>query len=240
MPEEILRTAGFSAGYATPLFAAADLKLEAGNLYSLLGPNGAGKSTLLKCFAGLLRPLRGSVFLCGRPLQDWSERCRARLVASVFTREHIPYGMTVREFVSLGRIPFSGFFDSRTDLDEEAVDRALEEAGLTCFVARRMHSLSDGERSRVFVARAVSAEPRLLLLDEPTAFLDVPNILRLFRFLKGVSEKRKMAVLLSTHHVEKALRFSDALVVLGGEGRIVEGAPRDLAESSFLEWADAD
>ncbi len=240
MPEEILRTVGFSAGYAAPLFSAADLKLEAGKLHSLLGPNGAGKSTLLKCFAGLIRPLRGTVALCGRPLMDWSERCRARLAASVFTREHIPYGMTVREFVSLGRIPFSGFFDSRTDEDEEAVDRALEEAGLASFALRRMHSLSDGERSRVFVARAVSAEPKLLLLDEPTAFLDVPNILRLFRYLKDVAERRKMAVLLSTHHVEKALRFSDALIVLDGCGRIAEGEVRDLATSSFLEWAFAD
>lgn len=157
-------------------------------------------------------------------------------MASVFTHLNLPYGMTVREFVSLGRIPFSGFLDKRSAADERAVDMALEEVGMANFAHRMLQTLSDGERSRVFVARAVASEPKLLLLDEPTAFLDVPNILQLFRFLKRLAGEKGVAVLLSTHHVEKAMQFSDRIIALNGKGFVSEDSPAALKDS-FLNWA---
>lgn len=232
----ILDARKFSVGYSRPLFSAADLTLNAGELVSLIGPNGTGKSSLLKCFAGLLPPLTGTLRLCGIPFENWSVRQRASQVASVFTHLNLPYGMTVREFVSLGRIPFSGFLDKRSAADERAVDMALEEVGMANFAHRMLQTLSDGERSRIFVARAVASEPKLLLLDEPTAFLDVPNILQLFRFLKRLAGEKGVAVLLSTHHVEKAMQFSDRIIALNGKGFVSEDSPAALKDS-FLNWA---
>ena len=234
MPDVALRAENFSAGYGKPLFSATEIFLECGQVVSLVGPNGTGKSTVLRCFAGLLRPLSGNIFLCGRPLESFLPRERAMAVASVFTQTRIPFGMGVRELVSLGRIPFSGLLDGRSKKDESAIDFALSSVGLEPFAGRRVSELSDGERSRVFLARALASEPKVLLLDEPTAFLDVPNILGLFRLLKKMAGAKNVAVLLSTHHLDYALKFSDRLIAFDGKGRLLEDVPNALARSGFL------
>ena len=238
MSKAILAAENFSAGYAKPLFESANLVLNAGEVVSLVGPNGTGKSTLLKSFAGLLPPLSGKVNLCGIPLVGISMRQRSQWIASVFTQEHVPYGMTVREFVSLGRIPYSGIFDGRNDSDEAAIDSAIQNVQLENFVKRRVQTLSAGERSRVFIARAIASSPKILLLDEPTAFLDVPNILRLFRFLQKLAEEKQMAILLSTHHVDYAIRFSQKLIALDGKRKIFEGDAAAVKSAGFLSWAE--
>lgn len=240
MPSAVLEAENFSAGYGKPLFAQADLSLCGGEVVSLVGPNGTGKSTLLKTLAGLLPALCGEIFLCGQKLEIWNVRERAQKIASVFTHEQVPYGMSVREFVSLGRIPFAGWFDFRNKEDLAAIGESLEILGLGRFADRRMQTLSDGERSRAFLARALATRPRLLLLDEPAAFLDVPNILHLFKILKDLAGERNLAVLLSTHHLEYACRFSDRIVALDGCGKISEGSALDLKQKGFLDWANAD
>ncbi|MCK9181717.1 MAG: ABC transporter ATP-binding protein [Fibrobacteraceae bacterium] len=235
MPE-ILFAENFSAGYGEALFARLDMKLNKGNVTALIGPNGTGKSTLLKSFAGLIPPFSGRILLCGQPINDVPMRARAQKIASVFTWERIPFGMTVREFVSLGRIPFSGIFDLRTKKDEAAIDWALDYMNISSFATRQAGALSDGERSRVFLARALSSFPEVLLLDEPTAFLDVPHILSLFKLLKKFAVEKNAAVLLSTHHVNYAFRFSDELICLDGCGHIAEGTPAVLQSSEYLSW----
>ncbi len=237
MPDVILDAKNFSAGYTHKLFEPVDLSLLAGELVSLVGPNGVGKSTLLKSFAGILPPQSGMVTLCGTPLESLSMRKRAQIIASVFTQERVPYGMTVREFVSLGRIPYSGLFDSRTVEDDAAIDDAIQNIQLEGFSDRSVLALSDGERSRVFIARAIATQPKILLFDEPTAFLDVPNILNLFRILKKMAKERNLAVLLSTQHVDYALRFSDKIIGFGRKGLVREATPQEMEESEFLGWA---
>lgn len=238
MPEPVLAAKNFSAGYDRALFSPANLSLEPGRLVSLVGPNGTGKSTILRCLAGLLEPRTGTVFLDGKPLEKWDARLRAQRVASVFTRERVPFGMSVREFVSLGRIPYSRLFDGRSRGDEAAIDDAISLVRMEAFATRDVSSLSDGERSRVFLARAIAQEPEALLLDEPTAYLDVPNILNLFRLLKKMAAERRLAVLLSTHHLHYAMKFSDGIVALDGKGRVKEDFPSGFSGSDFLEWAD--
>lgn len=238
MPSVLLFARNFSAGYARPLFSPADLSLSASSVVSLVGPNGTGKSTILKSFAGLLAPQTGNLFLSGEPFERMDARMRARKIASVFTGERIPFGMDVREFVSLGRIPYAGIFDGRSAADNRKIDEALASVRMESFAHRNASELSDGERSRVFLARALAAEPELLLLDEPTAFLDVPNILSLFRLLRELSQTRKLSVLLSTHHLDYAFRFSDRIIALDGKGHVREGLPEELRHSPFLEWAN--
>ncbi len=237
MADAILKTENLSAGYGKPLFSGADIVLLGSQVVSLVGPNGSGKSTLLRTISGLLRPLSGRVFLCGRPLESILPRERAKVVASVFTQARIPFGMGVREFVSLGRIPYSGWLDGRSGRDDEAIELALSSVGMESFANRRVAELSDGERSRVFLARAFASEPKVLLLDEPTAFLDIPNILSLFWLLKRTAREKNVAVLLSTHHLDYALRFSDRLVAFDGKGSVREDFPESLARSGFLAWA---
>lgn len=238
MPESVLTAKNFSAGYGRALFSPAELSLAQGNLVSLVGPNGTGKSTILRCFAGLLEPRTGTVFLDGKPLKEWDARLCAQKIASVFTRERVPFGMNVREFVSLGRIPYSQFFDGRSRADEAAIDDAIFRVRMEAFAKREVAALSDGERSRVFLARAIASEPEALLLDEPTAYLDVPNILNLFRLLREMAAERNLAVLLSTHHLHYAMKFSDKIIALDGKGRVKEGFPDEFTSSHFLEWAD--
>lgn len=240
MPSAILEAKNFSAGYGKPLFRRAEISLCGGEVVALLGPNGTGKSTLLKTLAGLLPGFEGELFLCGRKFESYTVRDRAKKIASVFTHEQIPYGMTVREFISLGRIPYSGWLDARTLDDERRISGAVEMLGLERFAARRMQTLSDGERSRAFLARALATEPELLLLDEPTAFLDVPNILNLFKILKNLAAERNLAVLLSTHHLEYACRFADRILALDGRGNLAEGSADGLKQKGFLDWAYAD
>ncbi len=240
MADSVLTAENFSAGYGKPLFSATEIALECGQVVSLVGPNGTGKSTVLRCFAGLLRPLSGNISLCGKPLEKISPRERAKAIASVFTQARIPFGMNVREFVSLGRIPYSGWFDGRSEGDETAIDFALSSVGLESFACRRVSELSDGERSRVFLARAFASEPKVLLLDEPTAFLDVPNILGLFRLLKKMAVEKSVAVLLSTHHLDYALKFSDKIIAFDGKGCLREDVPDVLAHSGFLAWAGSE
>jgi iron complex transport system ATP-binding protein len=238
--EPLLQVQNLSVGFEKSLFEPFPFSFFEGELVCLVGPNGAGKSTLFKTLAGLMTPLAGTITLCGKPLNAYRARERAQLIASVFTAEYIPSGMTVEEFVSLGRIPFSSFFDHRTTEDNAAVARALQEADVDSLASRELCSLSDGERSRVFLSRALASEARVLLLDEPTAFLDVPHTLALFRLLLRVAKEKNIAVVASTHNIDYALRFAHRLLTLDGRGHAFMGSVNEVRNSGFLTWAEID
>ncbi len=238
MAEELLTADSLGVGFHQPLFAPLDFSLLAGELVCLVGPNGAGKSTLFRTLAGLISPMSGSITLCEKSLEDYSARERAKLLASVFTAESIPSGMTVEEFVALGRIPFTSFFDHRTRDDYAAVAMALRDADAESFASRELCALSDGERSRVFLARALAGHARVLLLDEPTAFLDVPHTLALFRLLLRVVKEQNIAVFLSTHNIDYALRFAHRILALDGNGNACIGPMNEVVNNGFLTWAE--
>jgi len=225
-------------GYGSPLASPLDMELPAGQVVALVGENGSGKSTLLKTLGGMLLPLDGSLELEGRPLAEYGLRELSKKVALVRMGLAAPAEMTVREFVSLGRSPYAGFLDGRSREDERIIDSAMDDMDVTLFAERKVAELSDGERSRVYLARALAQQVRLLLLDEPDAFMDIPRRKNLFVTLQKLSREKDMAVVLSTHWVDYAEKYADSILVFTSKGKL-EFAPASRArELGLLSWAE--
>jgi iron complex transport system ATP-binding protein len=197
--------------------------LREGEAVALVGPNAAGKSTLLRVLAGLLAPSGGEVLLAGRALKGWGRDARARTVALVSPDEEAPPMLTVEERVGLGRFPHRGPFRPFGEADRAAVARALRRTGTGALGERRLSSLSAGERQLAALARGLAQEPRVLLLDEPGAHLDVGHQLQLFRVLDEVRSEG-VAVLAVVHDLQRAAEWAARMLLLAG-GRLQEDAP---------------
>ena len=208
-----------------------DLELVArpGELITVIGPNGAGKSTLLRTLVGAQPPLAGRILLDGQDLATLSPRRRAQRLAVVLT-EPVDVGMmTVEAVVTLGRLPYRSWLGRETARDRAAVDRALADAGVEDLRDRMLTDLSDGERQRVMVARALAQEPAVLVMDEPTAFLDVARRIELAAMLTRLTATTGAAIILSTHDLGFALRRADQVWLVGADATITASAPEDLA-----------
>ena len=214
-----------------------DFSLASGNVVALMGENGCGKSSLLKTFAGLLAPVAGEVSLEGKSLTEWAPRERAQEISLVRMSSAVPPRMSVSEFVRLGRSPYSGIFDSRTDEDNRIVKESMDLLDVANFANRPIAELSDGERSRVFLAEAVAQQVKILLLDEPNAFLDIPRSHALFRLLKKIAVERQMGIVVSTHSVEYAERYCDKIMVVNG-GTVKVASAADARRKGLLDWTE--
>jgi len=199
------------------------LNVGRGEVMSILGPNGAGKSTLVKCIAGLLRPAAGSVHIGGREMTKLCPLDRARLVGYVPQGSPDGYPFTVFETVLLGRRPYMGFSPSKADL--EAAAEAIALLDLQGFAARHITELSGGERQRVLLAQALARRPAALILDEPTANLDLRGQLEALSLVGEVARERGIAAVVVLHDVNLAARFSDRLVLLDRGRVFAAGAP---------------
>jgi len=210
---------GVSFAYAAhPVLEGVDLVVGEGEILAIVGPNGAGKTTLLKTIAGALRPQKGLVYLDFREAHHFPARERAKLLAMVEQGMAPGFDFTVRELVELGRIPHLGRLDRLGPEDREAVERALAWAGLTELAHRRWSELSGGERQRALLAMAFAQEPKLLLLDEPTAHLDVAHQIGLMQLISSWA-KQGLTVIMALHDLNLAAAFSHRLVLLQ-RGRI--------------------
>ena len=214
-----------------------DFELMPGTVVALMGENGCGKSSLLKTFAGLLSPVAGEVSLEGKPLVNWAPRERAQEISLVRMSSAVPPRMSVNEFVRLGRSPYSGIFDSRSADDKRIVEESMALLDVANFAQRPIAELSDGERSRVFLAEAVAQQVKVLLLDEPNAFLDIPRSHALFRLLKKIATERNMGIIVSTHSVEYAERYCDKIMVVNG-GTVKVAAATDARKAGLLDWTE--
>ena len=214
-----------------------DFSLASGNVVALMGENGCGKSSLLKTFAGLLAPVAGEVSLEGKSLTEWAPRERAQEISLVRMSSAVPPRMSVSEFVRLGRSPYSGIFDSRTEEDNRIVENSMALLDVANFANRPIAELSDGERSRVFLAEAVAQQVKILLLDEPNAFLDIPRSHALFRLLKKIATDRKMGIVVSTHSVEYAERYCDKIMVVNG-GTVKVASAANARKNGLLDWTE--
>jgi iron complex transport system ATP-binding protein len=227
---------GYRHGRTTrTLLTRLDATLEAGRLTVLVGPNGAGKSTLIRTMTGLQPALAGRVLLDGEDLHTMSPRLRAQRLAVVLTQQIRMWGLTARQLVALGRHPHTGVTGTLTTRDYEVVDRALEATGSGVLAHRQIAELSDGERQRVMVARALAQEPRAMVLDEVTAFLDLPHRVDILLLVRRLARESGCALLLSTHDLELALKIADTLWVIDSGSVFSAGAPGALADAGVLD-----
>jgi len=207
-----------------------NLELFAGEALAVVGPNAAGKSTLVRTLAGLLPPVAGDVRLGGRTFHEWPRHARARELALVTSEDEGPNTLRVADRVSLGRYPHRGPFHPLDAVDEAAVARALARTGIGPLATRRLGTLSAGERQLASLARGLAQEPRVLLLDEPAAHLDVGHQLQLFRTLDEVRECG-VAVLAVIHDLARAAAWAERMVLVSG-GRIAAAGSPDAVLGS--------
>ncbi len=217
-PENERRTMDYilqslSIGYSHKVIAAdINAQIKGGELTCLIGRNGTGKSTLMRTLAGFLKPLGGSALLDGRDVGRLSPAERSHLISVVLTDRVDIDGMRVKDLVSVGRQPYTGFFGKMSSDDEEVVNKAIADVGMTDFAGRQVNSLSDGERQKVMIAKALAQQTPVILLDEPTAFLDYPSKKEMFQMLSQLCHEQGKAVLVSTHDLDIALPIADSVI----------------------------
>ncbi len=226
--EHIISLDRFAIGHhkENALLTQLNLTVNRGEMVALIGRNGSGKSTLLKSMIGLLEPLDGVCLLDGSPFSEYSLPQRARQVSFVSSQLTQLPALSVGELVSLGRMPYTGWMGRLTLQDRELIKQALDEVQMASFSERKLDCLSDGERQRVMIARAFVQDTPLMVLDEPTAFLDIPNTYDLIHLLSKFRDRGR-SIVYSTHDLETAMQCADKMWVIH-EGRILEGAPEDL------------
>lgn len=204
-------------------------ELIPGEFVCLLGPNGSGKSTLIRTLSGIQPPLGGQIYLENESLQAIPPRQRAGRISVVLTEPILNGSMDTYSAVSLGRHPYSGWLGHLREEDHACISRALRTVGAESLTDRLLVDLSDGERQKVLIARALAQESEVMLLDEPTAFLDLPNRIELMSILRNLARQEGMSLLLSTHDLDLALQFADRLWLITPKGTLLEGAPEALA-----------
>ena len=223
----------------TPVVTAINATLRAGEVVALIGTNGAGKSTLLRTLSAFQPPLSGKVEFPAGDIAKLSPGELAKSVSIVLTENNFAT-LTVRELVSLGRTPYTNFLGHLTGEDKAIVAAAMERMGVSHFAEREVATLSDGEKQKCLIAKAIAQQTPLMLLDEPTAFLDFRSKVQLFRTLRDLCTESGKAVVVSTHDIEMALRFADKLWLVF-DGRLHEGSAHELAADGLLQrFVDGD
>jgi iron complex transport system ATP-binding protein len=230
-------TIGYNAPRRSKITVAQDLNLalNAGELVCLLGPNGAGKSTLMRTLAGMQKPLQGSVTLLGDNIFKLNTTELAQRLSIVLTGRIQTGLLTGYGLVALGRHPYTHWSGGLSKRDEAVIRWAVEAVGAEDLAPRRVVELSDGERQKLMIARALAQEPQVILLDEPTAFLDLPRRVEIMRLLRHLAQETGRAVLVSTHDLDLALRTAHKLWLMPKGGNIQVGAPEDLILSGAFE-----
>ncbi len=204
------------------------IRAEAGEILCLIGPNGAGKSTILKTLIRELRPMGGTVLLENTPLPDMKERELARKSAAVLTGRVAPELMTCEEIVAMGRYPYTGMLGILSEADREKVDETIRIVGIEEIRKKDFDCISDGQRQRVMLARALCQEPKLLIMDEPTSFLDIRNKLEFLNILRRLVRERDLAVVMSLHELDLAQKFCDRIVCVGDGIIRAVGTPEEI------------
>ncbi len=208
--------------------------IRSGELTCLLGANGVGKSTLLRTLSAFQPKTSGQIVIEGRELDTYTDKELSRRIGVVLTEKPDVRNMTVRELVSLGRSPYTGFWGTYSRDDLQIVDEAIAQVGIEALSRRMVQTLSDGERQKVMIAKALAQQTPVIYLDEPTAFLDYPSKVEVLQLLRRISRTAGKIIFLSTHDVELALQLADTIWLMSREEPIAIGSPRQLASEGVL------
>lgn len=224
----------YSRGAADAL-SGVSLEVERGRMFAVIGPNGSGKSTLIRALLGSVPPTTGTVTYEDRPIADWSRAELARRIGAVTQIEEMPFPVSVRELVATGRYPHLGALRSEGPADREAIARAMQRCDVTAFADRPMDTLSGGERQRARIARALAQTPYTLVLDEPTASLDIAHEMVVFELLRSLAHDEARTVVVATHNVNLAARYADTLLLLDKGVVAIGGNAQSVIQKDIIE-----
>jgi len=237
---QILRTEELSIGYkqkktSNILHSNINLNINTGKLVCLLGPNGTGKSTLMRTIAGLQKPLSGTCYINDEPIENKNFKDTAKLLSIVLTDKLNIGKLSVYHIVSLGRHPHTSWMGRLSSKDKDKIKWSLEQVGMLSFANRYIDELSDGEKQRVMIAKALAQDTALIMLDEPTAHLDLPNRVEVMRLLRNLAKETNKAILISTHELDLALQAADVIWLMAKDKPMRIGSPEDLVIEGCIE-----
>ncbi|SHI06314.1 iron complex transport system ATP-binding protein [Clostridium collagenovorans DSM 3089] len=231
----MLNTENLNVGYGKKIVVDnVNIQVNRGEVLCLLGANGAGKTTTLRTLSGLLKPMGGKVFLKGQDIDKINKKELAKKLALVLTNRFSGSLMTVYDIVAMGRHPHTGFFGKLTEDDTNKIFSALEIVNARYLAERYFDELSDGEKQKVLVARALVQEPEIIILDEPTTHLDIKHRLELMDILKTLSKKKDIAVILSLHEIDIALKSCDKVMLIKNNKVLAYGEPEDTVDENII------
>ncbi len=236
--EPAITLAQISTGYGNQrVLDDISITIPAGSFYCIIGHNGSGKTTLLKTIAGILNPHAGRLHLQGKPIGDYSRRQLARHIAFVPQLGSDGFPFTVKEIVLMGRTPHQDWLGTSSAADIDIAQKALTYTGLDHLAHRRFEHLSGGERQRVFIARAICQQPRVMILDEPTAALDLAHQVRIMDLMEQLRRDTGMTVVMVSHDINLAAMYADILLLLKNGRPLSQGAPESVLTYANLERA---
>ena len=238
MNNETIRLSNLCIGYRSKngtrvVAAGINAAIRSGELTCLLGANGVGKSTLLRTLSAFQPKLDGEIMMRSQEISSFTDKELSRMIGVVLTEKPDIRNMTVRELVALGRSPYTGFWGTLHDDDWQVVDEAISIIRIEALQDRMIHTLSDGERQKVMIAKALAQQTPVIYLDEPTAFLDFPSKVEMMQLLRRLAREQQKTIFLSTHDFELALQVADTLWLMENDSLSV-GTPREMADSGAL------
>lgn len=242
--KEVLRTNGLKIGYqGKALMPPIDVAVHEGEAVALVGANGSGKTTLLKTLTGSLKPLEGTVMLCGRSLEDYSPNERAKLFSIVLTEKPDDLFLSVFDIVAAGRYPHSGLMAKLRDEDYDMIQAKLQVVGVEKLIDRDFVSLSDGEKQKVMIAKALVQDTPIIYMDEPSAFLDYPSKVELLHLVSHLAAEEHKTILYSSHDLDLLMKYAETMWVVAKKRPLVAGKPEEVDVEEYLgvesgKWKD--
>ena len=231
-----LRADQLTLGYGNrQIVSQTSLQIELGKITTIIGPNGCGKSTLLKGLSGLMSPADGQVFLDDKPLTEWPNKSRAQRLAVLAQSPVAPDDISVRQLVEHGRYPHQNLLANKSQQDIDAVDWALEMTAMLDYQYRSFNQLSGGERQRGWIALALAQQADILLVDEPTTYLDIGRQLEIMDLLKRLNQTLGTTIVMVVHDMNQASKYSDRILAMKSGNIVADGAPQEVITAELLQ-----
>ncbi len=240
MQESVIKAEDLSIGYKVGgktinvLYSSLNFELKSGELTTLMGVNGSGKSTLIKTLCRIIKPISGRISICGKYIQDYTSSELSKVLSIVLTERVADGGLTAYDVVSLGRYSYTGFFGGLSAKDKQIVEQSLNDVGIYHLKDRAVSTFSDGERQKVMIAKSLCQQTDIVILDEPTAFLDISSRIEIMLLLRELAHKQKRAFLVSSHDLELSLQYSDSMWIMAKDKGLFCGQTEDVVLSGDI------